>query len=187
MKNVSSLIVAAAASLLAGVALPGLAQAGEKPAGERQAPACAAPVEPTGALAPWVSPPIPLTMASGQEQPDGATLIVGQAAALTLLPNGRIEYPVTPGKAGAADSFGGIAQIDVPQAGLYRVALGSAAWVDVVRDGKAIASTKHGHGPACTGIRKLVDFPLQAGSHTLLIAGNGTPQTTILVAHLSEE
>ncbi|ABE63535.1 hypothetical protein Nham_2757 [Nitrobacter hamburgensis X14] len=66
--------------------------------------------------------------------------------------------------------------IDVREAGTYRVALDSAAWIDLVRGRQAVISIAHGHGPACTGIRKIVDFPLAPGLYTLQIAANGQPQ-----------
>ena len=61
------------------------------------------------------------------------------------------------------------------------MALGSGAWIDVVKDGKAIESTAHGHGPDCSGVRKVVDFPLQPGSYTLQVAANGQAQLPLLV------
>lgn len=45
-------------------------------------------------------------------------------------------------------------------------------------------STVHGHGPHCTGIRKMADFPLTPGTYTLQIAANGQRQMTVLVARL---
>ena len=64
------------------------------------------------------------------------------------------------------------------------MALGSGAWVDIVKDGKAIESVAHGHGPDCSGIRKMVDFPLEPGNYVLEIAANGQSQLPLLVAHL---
>jgi|SRR5579863_92047 len=74
--------------------------------------------------------------------------------------------------------------VAIVEGGNYRVALGSSAWLDLVSHGKAVTSTAHGHGPACTGIHKMVDFPLQPGEYTLQVSANGGPQTTILVVRL---
>ena len=81
-------------------------------------------------------------------------------------------------------SHGGLVGFSVTEAGTYRVALGSGAWIDVVRGGKAAASTAHGHGPACSGVRKTVDFPLTPGRYILQIAGNGTPSIAVMVTRL---
>ncbi len=59
---------------------------------------------------------------------------------------------------------------------------GWGAWIDVVRDGKPLESIAHGHGPACSGIRKIVDFALQPGRYLVSIDGNEAPEVSILVA-----
>ena len=69
-------------------------------------------------------------------------------------------------------------------AGTYRVALSSGAWIDLVRDGEPVASTAHGHGPNCTGVRKMVDFPLTPGRYTLQLGANGEAEMRVLVARL---
>lgn len=55
----------------------------------------------------------------------------------------------------------------ITKPGRYRVALDQPGWVDLVRDGKALTSVAHGHGPKCSTIRKIIDFDLAAGSYTL--------------------
>lgn len=61
------------------------------------------------------------------------------------------------------------------------MALGSAAWIDLVAQGKPLPSTAHGHGAECSGIRKEVEFQLKRGSYTVVISGNGEMQTTLLI------
>lgn len=146
-------------------------------------PACPAPIVPTGELAPWTAP-VPMTAAGTDGQASRARLAVGSAARLTLLPTPDVRYPHRPEKPGGSVSYGGLVRIDVPTAGTYRVALGSAAWVDLVQGGTAAASVNHGHGPDCTGIRKMVDYQLQPGRYTLQISANGEQVITVLVARL---
>lgn len=150
---------------------------------EAAAPACAAPVAPTGELAPWTAPS-QLQVAGNKADTSRARLPVGQAARLTLLQTPEVRYPLRPEKPGGSVSYGGLVQIDVREPGTYRLALDSAAWIDLVRGEQAVKSTAHGHGPPCTGIRKMVDFPLTPGSYTLQIAANGQPEMTVLVARL---
>jgi hypothetical protein len=101
-----------------------------------------------------------------------------------LLRTPDVRYPLRPEKPGGSVSYGGLVQIDVREAGAYRVVLDSAAWIDLVRDEQAVKSTAHGHGPHCTGIRKMVDYPLTPGRYTLQISANGQPQMTVLVARV---
>jgi hypothetical protein len=146
-------------------------------------PACAAPVAPTGELAPWTMP-FQLKAAETETSTSRARLPIGQAANLTLLQTPDVRYPLRPEKPGGSVSYGGLVLIDVREAGTYRVALDSAAWVDLVRDEQAVKSTAHGHGPNCTGIRKMVDYPLTPGPYVLQISANGRPQMTVLLARL---
>lgn len=144
---------------------------------------CTTPVAPTGELAPWASP-IDLSAAGNEAGIARGRLPIGQAAHLTLLQTPSVRYPLRPEKPGGSVSYGGLIQIDVRATGTYRVALASGAWIDLVRGKKAVTSTAHGHGPDCSGIRKMVDFSLTPGRYTLQIGANGEPRTTMLVARL---
>lgn len=147
-------------------------------------PKCTTPVAPTGELSSWPQQ-TPLAATGTMPGLPSATLVVGKAALVTLLPTPQVKYPLRPEKPGGSVSYGGLLGFDVAEAGTYRVALGTGAWIDVVGDdGKAIASTGHGHGPDCTGIRKVVDFPLAPGSHTLQIAASASPEIGLLVVRL---
>jgi hypothetical protein len=142
---------------------------------------CTTQTAPTGELSPW-SAPIPLA-AAGEPQRLPA-LAVGQAANLTLLQTPQVRYPLRPDKPSGSASYGGLVGITIAQAGTYRVALSSGAWVDLVRDGKAVTSVAHGHGPACTGVHKMVDFPLMPGRYTLQFDAIAEAKMRVLVARL---
>jgi hypothetical protein len=146
-----------------------------EPSPTEPAAQCPQPVNPQGALAPW-SAPLPLG--------GGEALAVGKAARLVLLPAVHVRYALPPAKAPSPGTFGGVVEVAIDRAGTYRVALGSAAWIDLVADGEAVASIAHGHGPDCSGIRKVVDFTLQPGRHVLQLSGNAEAQTTVMVVRL---
>ena len=92
-----------------------------------------------------------------------------------------LAAPLLTAKPAAAGSFGGMAALHVTAPGTYRVALGSGAWVDLLGNGQFLPSAGHGHGPACSGIRKIVDFALQPGDYVLQVAGSTTATVTVLV------
>jgi hypothetical protein len=155
---------------------------------------CAAVVGPPPELAGWSSK-TPITASAFAEQrvavraPVKArllpiTLPLGEAFTATLRPSGSVFPPVRPSKLAAEGSSSGIFTFTAPEAGRYRVALGVGAWVDVVAEGQAVTSVTHGHGPACTGIRKMVDFDLKAGRHLLQVVGSPTPKVDIMVVRL---
>ena len=142
-------------------------------------PACAnARVAMPAELAAWGST-VPVT--AGTQAGDGATLALGQAATVALHRAGTLKLDPAPAKPAAADSFGGTLRLSVAQAGSYRVALGSGAWVDILRGGKAIAAAAHAHGPRCTGIAKIVDFRLDPGTYVIQLSGVKANSLTALV------
>lgn len=98
-------------------------------------------------------------------------------AARTELPLHRFEslrYGTTPGRKPDVYKFGGMIPIDVKKPGRLVVALDAGAWIDLVRDGAALKSAAHNHGPPCTGIRKLVEFDVKPGRYLLQIVNAPT-------------
>lgn len=142
----------------------------------RPAPTCAPPPE----LAAWTAQ---RPLAAGKGAGDAAPLAVGAAAQVRLLPAARVVFPVAPAKPGVSGRAG-VLVFEVVRPGRYRIALGSAAWIEVVRNGRAVASAAHAHGAACAGIRKLVDFDLRPGRHFLEIAGAPDASAGVLVARI---
>ena len=63
-----------------------------------------------------------------------------------------------------------VKSIDVKKAGRLVVALDGGAWIDLVHEGAIVKSVTHGHGPACSGIRKMVEFDVTPGRYLLQIA-----------------
>lgn len=115
-----------------------------------------------------------------------AELQLGAAVKAGLVQTRDIDYPVRPEKPGGSVSYGGLFAFNVVEPGTYRVALSTAAWVEVVKNGTTIAAAAFGHGPDCTTIRKIVEFRLQTGLHIFEIAGNGANSVDILVVQKSE-
>lgn len=121
---------------------------------------------------------------AGSAAATAPALTLDAGARATLLPTAAVAYALAPQKPGDAASSGGIFAFTSPATGTYRVAIGTAAWIDVVHDGKAIASSAHTHGPACSGIRKMVDFTLSPGRYLLQIAGNEGATLPLMVTRL---
>ncbi len=107
----------------------------------------------------------------------------GKGADVTLQPSAHIVWPVRPERPGDAASHGGVLEFAIARpslsCGARRGSVGGcrAGW-----QGRRI------HYPcpwrACTGIRKMVDFPLAPGVYVLEIAGNEKPQIPVLLVRL---
>ncbi len=98
-------------------------------------------------------------------------------AARTELPLHKFEslrYGVAPERKPDVYKFGGMVPIDVKDPGRLVVALDAGAWIDLVRDGKVVKSLTHGHGPACSGIRKMVEYDVTQGRYVLQIVNAPT-------------
>ncbi len=163
--------------LLALVGTPAAAQ-------EEAAPACTAPAPLPPELAGWGVPHAAVKAANKAGDARRAALPIGTAADATLVPTPTIRFALDPEKPGGSVSHGGLFSFTVAEPGNYRVALGSGAWVDVIADGKAAVSTAHGRGPDCTGVRKMVDYRLDAGRYLLQVSANGSPALSLMVSRL---
>ena len=64
------------------------------------------------------------------------------------------------------------AEFTIERAGVYGIAADQPVWIDVIPQGASqpLISVKHGHGPDCSTIRKIVRFDLQPGSYRLRLS-----------------
>jgi hypothetical protein len=169
---------ALAALCLLGLAVPARAQ---EPPVPPKCPEQAAPLP--AELAPWTAP-ASLTAATRPEDAAKAEIKLGVAVKAALAHTPELTYAARPAKPGGSVAYGGLLRIAIAEPGTYRVALGNASWVDLVKDGAAVESIHHGGGPACSGIRKMVDYPLQQGQYVVQLSAGGDAQTGVLVVKL---
>lgn len=122
---------------------------------------------PTGLLG-WVAP--------------GDAFAPGKAVALDTVDGAALKGLPAGSKPGKAAMIG----FRIEAAGIYGVALDQGGWIDVLpgaEGGAALASVKHGHGPECSTIRKIVRFRLEPGTYRLYVSGlAGTRVKAMLVA-----
>jgi hypothetical protein len=123
-----------------------------------------------------------VTSAKAADGLKAATVKVGTGYDAALLPTPQVAYLNQPEKPGGSVSHGGLFQFNVDKEGTYRVALGTAGWIDLIEDGKALQAATFGRGPDCTSIRKIVDFKLKPGMHTLQISANASDKLPLMVA-----
>lgn len=110
-------------------------------------------------------------------------LPIGKNVVATLLTTPKVTYAVVE-KPGEPTSNGGIFSFSVPTAGRYRVALGAGAWINVLKGTVPVTSVAHAHGPACSTIRKMVDFKLQPGRYLLQITGSSAATLPVMVSRV---
>lgn len=110
-----------------------------------------------------------------------AVLTVNKASFVGLINTPKIAYVTRPTNEGGTVSYGGLFQIDIKESGIYRVALGNASWIDLVKDEKPAKSVAHAQGPENSGIRKMVDYTLEAGTYTLQLSAGADSTSAVLI------
>lgn len=116
------------------------------------------------------------------ERPDTAsgTNIGAAPVAVTLKLATGVTLPAPSEKPADPTKFASYVMLPAPKPGDYLVSLSGEAWIDVVQDGKPVASSTHSGDPNCPGLRKSVRFSLSAKPVTIQIS-NG-PEARILLA-----
>jgi len=117
--------------------------------------------------------------------PAGSNLAVGTEATLALKPATGVAFKPALARPAKDGTFGGYFPIDVAQAGRYRIAVSQGAWIDLVQKGARLKPANHVHGPACSGIAKIVAFDLQPGRYWIQLSAANEPTISVEVAALS--
>ena len=107
-------------------------------------------------------------------------LALGRRVRLALFPSETIAFAAAPEKVPGKNGMGAVVAIDVAKAGKLTVALGQGAWIDLLREAAAVPSTGHGHGAACSGIRKMVDFAVVPGRYLLQVSGAAAEEIDVM-------
>jgi hypothetical protein len=125
-----------------------------------------------------------ISAAKSADELPNASIKLNKASYVGLINTPKMQYVVRPTNEGGTVSYSGIFQIEIKESGTYRVVLGNASWIDVVKDGKGAQSIGHAHGPDYSGIRKMVDYALEVGTYTLQLSAGADSTTAILVTKI---
>ncbi len=81
----------------------------------------------------------------------------------------------------ALENGGTSRQIAITEAGRYGIAADEKVWIDVITNAAPVSSIGHGHGPACSGIRKIVWFNLPVGTYELALSKAEVARVRLLI------
>lgn len=113
----------------------------------------------------------------------GTPVPAGAPVAVTLHPSGEVALRQPPERERKpANLHAGLSTVDVPKAGTWRLSASTGLWVDVIGPEGVVESTAFGALAPCTSIRKVVEFPLGPGRHTLQLSGNPGPATRLMLS-----
>ena len=111
----------------------------------------------------------------------GASLAIGAAADLKLVPVDTVSFAVPPEHAPALGTFGATANVTVPPEGELQISLSGEAWIDVIQDGRAVKSAAFSGVKTCPGIRKSVRFKLAGGAAIIQVSGAKAAELKVAV------
>ena len=124
---------------------------------------------------------------AGWEQ-RGASLDSGHAVTMPAVSRAGVRLVGVPEPKGGDKVFA--MRFKVPRAGTYGIALDQKGWIDLypapvppTAFREALTSSAHGHGPACSTIRKIVRYRLTPGSYQLVVSGLAQPQAKIMLVN----
>ena len=134
---------------------------------------CKAPYVFSGALHEWGKPTMKIFVVAPNST-KAASISLGKMVKLSLRPSNITNFITPPGRKPAAESYSGLIKLNIKHSGAYRIASNMPLWIDVIKNDNVVAASGHQHGPACSGIRKMVDFQLGEGVYFLQLSGNAT-------------
>ena len=124
--------------------------------------------------------------APAEATPSGTTVTAWPEGVtrLALAPFETVAFPVTPERAPKEPNGakGGWIVLPAPTAGgIYQVTIDGRLWVDVIQDGKTIASGAHSSDASCPAFHKSVRFELGLAPVTLQFSGAGNENVTFTI------
>ena len=113
----------------------------------------------------------------------GGAIAIDAAATLHLVAYSEAHFLLAPTRAPKSPaSLAGMASASAPRAGVYKVSLSEAGWIEIVQDGAFVKSSNFSGALDCPGIRKIVEFPLAAKPFTIEVSGVEAPDLSLIVA-----
>jgi hypothetical protein len=138
------------------------------------------------AFAGWAKPSTAAqaaTAAAAAAGPALPELAPDQPLALQLRPAAEVMLPHPPGQARTIENaHGGLVTVRIPAEGLWRISASAPVRIDLIGPSGPVASTGHGRMAPCTGIRKVVEFPVPAGSWLVQLNGNPGPELRLMLS-----
>jgi hypothetical protein len=109
------------------------------------------------------------------------------AASVDLKTMDEVQWSRMPErKPKAAESFGGVIEIDGITPGLYQITLSDEVWIDVIQDDAFVKSAGHSGKRGCPEVRKSLRFQLGKGPLILQLSGAEKNEIKIAISQVSQ-
>lgn len=130
---------------------------------------------------PWTSWNQSGTETATGEAASAPRLMLGKPIVATLRPSAQVQYAVKAAHR-QPKSYGGLFSLAIKAPARVGIGLSGSAWVDIVTEHSAVASSAHGHGAVCSGIAKIVWFDLPPGLHLIQLSNSSARQIRLMAA-----
>lgn len=142
------------------------------PALAAETPACPTTAQLPAEWAAWATP---------GPAPADSILSPDKAYTITLAPVAEVNLTGFDGKELPEGSRGAVFELFVPRDGTYRVTVADPMWIDLIGPDGVVESSAHGHGPDCSGLGKIVDFPVKRGTYRLELSAAEVSDSAVMV------
>ena len=124
-----------------------------------------------------------LSLAAGKDSASAPTIVTDRLYELKLTPQDQITFALPPGKTMLTDgAYAGLAAFRVNAPGAYRVSVDVPFWIDVVADGKLVATKDFQGQHGCDAPHKIVEYELAASQPFVLqVSGSTKPVVRLTV------
>lgn len=120
----------------------------------------------------------PETVRAGRTVATAPALATDHLYEIELVAQPEVTFAAPPGRTWPAEAtYAGLATLTVATAGVYRIALDQAAWIDMIANGAPIHSGEFQGRSGCSAPHKIVAFTLPAGTPVLLQVSGGVVST----------
>jgi len=126
------------------------------------------------------SPAVP--QAAGKNGGSAPVVVPNRLYQLQLKPLEQVSFSAPPGKKPPSDpgTFAGIAALQIPSSGSYRISVDLPLWIDVAVNGERVPAKDYEGQRSCDAPQKIVKFDLDA-KKPLLLQFSGATQGTLRV------
>jgi hypothetical protein len=116
-----------------------------------------------------------VSLPAGKDAASAPTIVTDRLYELKLTPQDQITFALPPGKKMLTDgAYAGLAAFKVNAPGAYRVSVDVPFWIDVVADGKLVATKDFQGQHGCDAPHKIVEYELPASQPFVLQVSGST-------------
>jgi hypothetical protein len=123
----------------------------------------------------------PMALTAGTDPKAAPVVVPNRLYALRLAAQDHVTFAVPPAKKPASSTaYAGLATLNIPVPGSYRIAVDLPFWIDVASNGTLIAAEDYQGQHACSAPHKIVVFAL-AGTHPFVLQLSSAMNEVVLV------